>query len=262
MKGVLRLSVGTLRTRAAHLQPATFRPGLASPTPSITTTTPPSSPPPSPPPPRPDMSQNVFVMSPSNPPAQSPSGRARQPGNRHPEADSFPPSLHLLGLSCLSRSLSISPARSRPLSSCTHQTPALSGSRVARLRLRTSRPPRFARPNTRPLRATRALILFSLANARAPSFRFSRLHPLVAPTSSQTVADVIRTCLGPKAMLKMILDPMGGILFVSLPALLLCAPRRDARFHRLLSDLPLPALRMTATPSSARSRSLTRPPSR
>lgn len=28
----------------------------------------------------------------------------------------------------------------------------------------------------------------------------------------QTVADVIRTCLGPKAMLKMILDPMGGIL--------------------------------------------------
>ena len=31
----------------------------------------------------------------------------------------------------------------------------------------------------------------------------------------QTVADVIRTCLGPKAMLKMILDPMGGILWVS-----------------------------------------------
>ncbi|KAF8585785.1 T-complex protein 1 [Ramaria rubella] len=30
-------------------------------------------------------------------------------------------------------------------------------------------------------------------------------------TASKTVADVIRTCLGPKAMLKMILDPMGGI---------------------------------------------------
>lgn len=30
----------------------------------------------------------------------------------------------------------------------------------------------------------------------------------------KTVADVIRTCLGPKAMLKMILDPMGGILYV------------------------------------------------
>ena len=32
--------------------------------------------------------------------------------------------------------------------------------------------------------------------------------------SAKTVADVIRTCLGPKAMLKMILDPMGGILCV------------------------------------------------
>lgn len=30
--------------------------------------------------------------------------------------------------------------------------------------------------------------------------------------TKKTVADVIRTCLGPKAMLKMILDPMGGIL--------------------------------------------------
>ena len=27
----------------------------------------------------------------------------------------------------------------------------------------------------------------------------------------QTVADVIRTCLGPRAMLKMLMDPMGGI---------------------------------------------------
>jgi hypothetical protein len=32
------------------------------------------------------------------------------------------------------------------------------------------------------------------------------------PIENQTVADVIRTCLGPKAMLKMILDPMGGIM--------------------------------------------------
>ncbi|KAG0658358.1 T-complex protein 1 subunit gamma [Rhodotorula mucilaginosa] len=30
-----------------------------------------------------------------------------------------------------------------------------------------------------------------------------------------TVADVIRTCLGPRAMLKMILDPMGGILLTN-----------------------------------------------
>ncbi|KAG8784015.1 T-complex protein 1 subunit gamma [Ceratobasidium sp. 428] len=33
--------------------------------------------------------------------------------------------------------------------------------------------------------------------------------------AAKTVADVIRTCLGPKAMLKMILDPMGGILYAS-----------------------------------------------
>lgn len=41
-----------------------------------------------------------------------------------------------------------------------------------------------------------SLVLFSCSDA----------NPL------KTVADVIRTCLGPKAMLKMILDPMGGIL--------------------------------------------------
>ena len=29
--------------------------------------------------------------------------------------------------------------------------------------------------------------------------------------AAKTVADVIRTSLGPKAMLKMVLDPMGGI---------------------------------------------------
>ena len=40
----------------------------------------------------------------------------------------------------------------------------------------------------------------------------------------QTVADVIRTCLGPKAMLKMILDPMGGILSVFFLAVLLAPP--------------------------------------
>ncbi|KAG8776295.1 T-complex protein 1 subunit gamma [Ceratobasidium sp. 428] len=33
--------------------------------------------------------------------------------------------------------------------------------------------------------------------------------------AAKTVADVIRTCLGPKAMLKMILDPMGGILLTN-----------------------------------------------
>ncbi|KAK4331832.1 T-complex protein 1 subunit gamma [Rhodotorula toruloides] len=33
--------------------------------------------------------------------------------------------------------------------------------------------------------------------------------------AAKTVADVIRTCLGPRAMLKMILDPMGGILLTN-----------------------------------------------
>ncbi|KAJ3331717.1 T-complex protein 1 subunit gamma, partial [Gonapodya sp. JEL0774] len=33
--------------------------------------------------------------------------------------------------------------------------------------------------------------------------------------ASKTVADVIRTCLGPRAMLKMILDPMGGIVLTN-----------------------------------------------
>lgn len=34
-------------------------------------------------------------------------------------------------------------------------------------------------------------------------------------TAAKTVSDVIRTCLGPKAMLKMILDPVGGILLTN-----------------------------------------------
>jgi hypothetical protein len=31
----------------------------------------------------------------------------------------------------------------------------------------------------------------------------------------QTVADIVRTCLGPRAMLKMLMDPMGGIVMTS-----------------------------------------------
>ncbi|KAK4050945.1 T-complex protein 1 subunit gamma [Microbotryomycetes sp. JL221] len=33
-------------------------------------------------------------------------------------------------------------------------------------------------------------------------------------TAAKTVADLIKSCLGPRAMLKMILDPMGGIVYV------------------------------------------------
>lgn len=31
----------------------------------------------------------------------------------------------------------------------------------------------------------------------------------------KTIADVIRTCLGPQAMLKMLMDPMGGIVMTN-----------------------------------------------
>ncbi|TPX31346.1 hypothetical protein SmJEL517_g05309 [Synchytrium microbalum] len=34
-------------------------------------------------------------------------------------------------------------------------------------------------------------------------------------TAAKTVADIIRTCLGPRAMLKMLLDPMGGIVLTN-----------------------------------------------
>lgn len=33
--------------------------------------------------------------------------------------------------------------------------------------------------------------------------------------AAKTIADVIRTCLGPKAMLKMLMDPMGGIVMTN-----------------------------------------------
>lgn len=33
--------------------------------------------------------------------------------------------------------------------------------------------------------------------------------------AAKTVADIIRSCLGPKAMLKMLLDPMGGIVLTN-----------------------------------------------
>ncbi|KAJ1948068.1 T-complex protein 1 subunit gamma, partial [Dispira parvispora] len=34
-------------------------------------------------------------------------------------------------------------------------------------------------------------------------------------TAAKTVADIIRTCLGPRSMLKMLLDPMGGIVLTN-----------------------------------------------
>lgn len=45
-----------------------------------------------------------------------------------------------------------------------------------------------------------------------PDRQTGRKAQLSNISAAKTVADVIRTCLGPKAMLKMILDPMGGIV--------------------------------------------------
>ncbi|KAF9523110.1 chaperonin Cpn60/TCP-1 family [Crepidotus variabilis] len=49
----------------------------------------------------------------------------------------------------------------------------------------------------------------------APERQSGRKAQISNITAGKTVADVIRTCLGPKAMLKMILDPMGGILLTN-----------------------------------------------
>ncbi|KAJ7880270.1 chaperonin Cpn60/TCP-1 family [Mycena olivaceomarginata] len=49
----------------------------------------------------------------------------------------------------------------------------------------------------------------------APARQSGRKAQMSNITAAKTVADVIRTCLGPKAMLKMILDPMGGILLTN-----------------------------------------------
>ncbi|KAF8129916.1 chaperonin Cpn60/TCP-1 family [Boletus edulis] len=49
----------------------------------------------------------------------------------------------------------------------------------------------------------------------APERQSGRKAQISNITAAKTIADVIRTCLGPKAMLKMILDPMGGILLTN-----------------------------------------------
>ncbi|KAI1789312.1 T-complex protein 1 [Ganoderma leucocontextum] len=49
----------------------------------------------------------------------------------------------------------------------------------------------------------------------APERQTGRKAQISNIMAAKTVADVIRTCLGPKAMLKMILDPMGGILLTN-----------------------------------------------
>ncbi|KAF8477335.1 putative t-complex protein 1 gamma subunit [Kalaharituber pfeilii] len=52
-------------------------------------------------------------------------------------------------------------------------------------------------------------------NMGAENRQTGRKAQLSNITAAKTVADIIRSCLGPKAMLKMLLDPMGGIVLTN-----------------------------------------------
>ncbi|KAJ5684059.1 T-complex protein 1 subunit gamma [Penicillium maclennaniae] len=52
-------------------------------------------------------------------------------------------------------------------------------------------------------------------NTNAGDRQVGRRAQLSNITAAKTVSDIIRSCLGPKAMLKMLLDPMGGIVLTN-----------------------------------------------
>ncbi|KAJ6257089.1 hypothetical protein Dda_7974 [Drechslerella dactyloides] len=54
-----------------------------------------------------------------------------------------------------------------------------------------------------------------MLNTAAGERQTGRKAQLSNITAAKTVADIIRSCLGPKAMLKMLLDPMGGIVLTN-----------------------------------------------
>ncbi|VEN53009.1 unnamed protein product, partial [Callosobruchus maculatus] len=58
----------------------------------------------------------------------------------------------------------------------------------------------------------RAPILVLSQNTKRESGRKVQLDNINA---GKQIADVIRTCLGPQAMLKMLMDPMGGIVMTN-----------------------------------------------
>ncbi|OBT63244.1 hypothetical protein VE03_07760 [Pseudogymnoascus sp. 23342-1-I1] len=65
------------------------------------------------------------------------------------------------------------------------------------------------RPKARPWKAP---IYSDTQNGDRQTGRKAQLSNI---TAAKTVADIIRSCLGPKAMLKMLLDPMGGIVLTN-----------------------------------------------
>jgi len=54
-----------------------------------------------------------------------------------------------------------------------------------------------------------------VVNTQAGERQTGRKAQISNITAAKTVADIIRSCLGPKAMLKMLLDPMGGIVLTN-----------------------------------------------
>lgn len=60
-----------------------------------------------------------------------------------------------------------------------------------------------------------AFVLTVIADTQTGERKTGRQAQLSNITAAKTVADIIRSCLGPKAMLKMLLDPMGGIVLTN-----------------------------------------------
>lgn len=61
----------------------------------------------------------------------------------------------------------------------------------------------------------RGLTTFRVADTGSGERQTGRKAQLSNITAAKIVSDIIRSCLGPKAMLKMLLDPMGGIVLTN-----------------------------------------------
>ncbi|MCJ1301221.1 T-complex protein 1 subunit gamma [Hypocenomyce scalaris] len=59
------------------------------------------------------------------------------------------------------------------------------------------------------------VVVMTLQDTQSGDRQVGRKAQLSNITAAKTVADIIRSCLGPKAMLKMLLDPMGGIVLTN-----------------------------------------------
>ena len=93
---------------------------------------------------------------------------------------------------------------------------------------------------THPLHCSHTLCFFPLfhntdTTAKRETGREAQLGNIAA---AKTLADVIRTCLGPKSMLKMVLDAMGGVALTNDGNAIL----RVCFFHFFCCFLPLPLL--------------------